>query len=188
MLLKDNTSRRIFLAIPAPQEVNGYLEVLKINNHILSKIKWMRPYNIHLTIYFIGSIPSEDFEKATGILKRILSSQKEFELEFEKICLSPENKPRMIWARYYRNDQFTILVNNIHNALVKVISNNKFFYNNPIPHITLARFNQLENLTGFKMEKNLDSHKIIISKCELWESVRANGKSDYKSIQSFSFQ
>ena len=188
MLLKDNISRRIFLAISAPEEIHTYLEFLKTTNSHLPKIKWMRLHNLHVTIYFIGSIKTETFEEVLNVIQKIVKNQLPFELDFDRICLSPENKPRMIWARYHRNKSFSSLSNYIHDGLIKLIPSNKFFYNDPVPHITLARFHPLKNLTGFKMESNPVSHKIVASKCELWESIKIEGRSHYKCIQSFDFQ
>ena len=132
-------SRRIFVAIPVPHEIFLYLEKLKKQNENISAIKWTRPHNLHLTIYFIGNIEAKDFEEVVATVKAAVESQKKFIIEFEKICLATKKKPKMIWARFSKHESFSRLANSINEALKFIILQNKFHFNEPVPHITFRR-------------------------------------------------
>lgn len=175
-------TRRIFLAIPAPEEIPIYMEKLREINHELSEIKWMRNYNLHLTIYFIGNINNEDFDKVTAAVLPVINSHEKFTLELEKICFAPSKKPRMIWARFHRSSSFTKLSNSIHESLKSIIPQNKFHYEEPVPHITLARFHSIEKLGNFNISGSPELSKIHIASCQLWESVPTPKGVRYENI------
>lgn len=186
MKSEDNTTR-IFIAIPPPQEVIIFQEKLRNINLHLKKIKWMRSNNIHLTIYFIGNINRENLKNVSEIIHLVIEKQTPFTLSFHELCFAPSKKPRMIWAKYHKHDSFSSFSANIHHALTKLIPNNKFYYNNPIPHITLARFHSMKNYTDISFPDPVVLPDLTINHCELWETVRTDGKSNYHRINSFSF-
>ena len=74
--------RRIFIAVPAPPEISAYLKLLKEDNQDISGIKWIRLNNLHLTIYFIGNIVEEDFEKVTDAIRPIINVHNKIALDF----------------------------------------------------------------------------------------------------------
>src|ERR1051326_2416895 len=85
LLKSESNTRRIFLAVPVPQEIISLQDSLRENNSHLKKVKWMRNQNIHLTIYFIGNIPAEEFEDVVELILPITTEQKEFALRFESL-------------------------------------------------------------------------------------------------------
>lgn len=186
--MKSNDNiRRIFLAVPVPYEVVVLQEKLRNTNSHLKKVKWMRNHNIHLTIYFIGNIIREEFESVLHAIFPVIKKQPSFTLLFDKLCFVPHKKPRMLWAKYHKHDLFSSLSENIHNALTPFIPNNKFYYNNPIPHITLARFHSMKNHTDISLPDSVFLPPITINGCELWETIHLEGRSNYMRIDSFSF-
>jgi 2'-5' RNA ligase len=177
--------RRIFIAIPAPPEISTYLEQLKEDNQKISGIKWMRFNNLHLTIYFIGNVKDEDFEKIVDAIRPIINSKKKITLDFEKIAFAPVQNPKMIWARFHKNSAFTQLVNSLHDALNSIVPESKFYYKEPVPHITLARFHPLKEFEKINIERPLELSQIIITTCELMESIPSPTGVTYKKAAPY---
>jgi len=178
-------SRRIFLAIPAPPEIHNYLTILKEQNKDISEIKWMKDHNLHLTIYFVGGIEDDDFDKIVKILDPIIQQTKTFSFQFEKIILAPSVKPKMIWAKFQMNEVFTQLSEAINKALAPIVSPTKFHYKEPIPHITLARFHpfkQVEQITFPSISAEIN---IPVSSIQIFESVSTPTGVRYDNLGSF---
>lgn len=163
--------RRIFLATTAPPEISTFLEQLKADNQHLPGIKWMRYNNLHLTIYFIGNVNAENFNKILNVVTPIVRTHKKIVLDFEKTSFAPTQNPKMIWARFYKNNSFTQMVNSLHEALHSIIPENKFYFNEPIPHITLARFHPLKEFEKINIGRAVELAQIEITACDLMESI-----------------
>lgn len=175
-------TRRLFLAIPCPTEVRDYLEKLKEVNKDISGIKWMRPHNLHLTVYFMGNTKKEDFDKIITTVLPIINSQEKFILEFDKICFAPTKKPKMIWARFHKNNSFTQLVNLIHGALIAIIPPDKFYYEEPVPHITLARFHPIKEIETINIQPQPQLSQVHFTSCQLWESLSSPDGVKYENV------
>lgn len=186
MKSEDNI-RRIFLAVPAPAEIVSLQDKLRADNSSLKRVKWMRNHNIHLTVYFIGNVPAEQFETIIEAIIPVINTQKEFTLKYDSLCFAPSRKPRMIWVKYKKHDAFAFLSESIHYSLRKFIPRNKFYFKEPIPHITLARFHSMKNYRDIKLPERFFLPDIIVNSCELWETVREEGRSNYKNIMRFNF-
>jgi 2'-5' RNA ligase len=161
---------RIFLAIPLSEEIKS--KVLQVNsvNRNVQKIVWMKPENLHITIYFIGQVPRDINETIIEKISAVLKQQSSLKIKFEQFCPAPSEKPRMIWAKFHRDKDFTALSNKIHTQIKEFIPNNAFYYDDPIPHITLARFNSTFDPSLIRFPE-IDLKEIEIKNCELWESV-----------------
>ena len=131
----------------------------------------MRFNNLHLTLYFIGNIKGEDFEKIVETVRPIINSCEKIALDFEKISFAPSQHPKMIWARFYKNTSFTQLVNSLHEVLNTIVPENKFIFKDPIPHITLARFHPLKEFEKINIERPLELAQLTITTCEIMESI-----------------
>jgi 2'-5' RNA ligase len=177
---------RIFLAVPLSGETIQNLGKVKEANEHVEKIVWMRTHNLHLTVYFIGQVERANTGEIMDRVKPILEKQTAFDLALDSFCLAPDNKPRMVWARFHRNAVFTGLVNAIRTSIKDLIPDNSFFYEDPIPHITLARFNSTFD-TRLLAIPTPSFEKLSVNGCELWESVPAPRGVKYESREKFEF-
>ena len=177
---------RIFLAIPLSEEIKNTIFQLAQLNTEVEKIVWMKPENLHITIYFIGQASKENTPLIIDRIKNILKDQNSISIQFEKFCPAPTEKPRMIWARFVRNIDFKSLSNKIHKQIKEFIPNNPFYYDDPIPHITLARFNSTFDHSLIRFP-DVDLKEIQIKECELWESVSTKDGVKYESRERFVF-
>lgn len=178
---------RIFLAVPLEAAVEA--EVLKVKgaNEEIRKVVWMRTHNLHLTVYFIGHVPRANAPLIVEKIKPLLRSRKSIPLTFDKVCKAPEDKPRMVWARFERSAAFTQLANDIHDAVAEFIPINPFHFRDPIPHITLARFRANVDTHAMVLPQ-LQLHGFVVNKCELWESVPAEEGVKYECRERFQFE
>lgn len=179
--------RRIFLAVPVPNEVAAYRELLKETNRSIEGIKWTRLHNLHLTGYFIGNIPSERFDEVVSAIAPVLQAQSSFTLQFDSISFAPSRNARMIWGRYKKHEQFTALSESMHAALGEYIATDKFHYKEPVPHITLARFHPKVGKTNPIKLPPVTLPALRVEGIELWESKPSPEGVRYESIATFAF-
>ncbi len=179
---------RLFLAIPIPKEFEKKLLRFQIQHSELEKIeniRWTPVQNLHVTLFFLGAVDSGVIPDLKKELCEIFSSAKPFELKLEKICFQPAQNPKMIWARFFENENFTKLsrqVADVYQRFQKVSETN---FKKQIPHITLAR---MKNFSGGEFYKKPGrEEKILISRAELWRSELQKGGSKYTSIATFHF-
>ncbi len=62
-------------------------------------IRWVKPDSIHLTLKFLGQVPSDQIALITSSLKNALTSQHAFGLEVADAgCFPDLHHPRVIWV------------------------------------------------------------------------------------------
>src|SRR5262249_57315131 len=99
--------------------------------------KWTRGENLHITLKFLGEIPTEGSEKIVAALKRVPFEQS-LGLCFRGLGFFPhDRRPRVLWVGIDGPPGLTSLAKNIENSLesVGVPKEGRGF----IPHLTLAR-------------------------------------------------
>lgn len=178
MQIPEN-ARRIFLAVGAPAETPLLLEQLKQSMPSYPSLKWMRPYNLHLTLYFMGNVASENYTLVTELYREVLSRFSTFTLKFDSLVAMPSWKPRMIWARYHKHSEFTRLYYALHNASRGILESNFEAEQIPVPHITLARFYGLKIKKGLSIPSGYMLPDITVSEAFIWETKSVNGQHDY---------
>jgi 2'-5' RNA ligase len=158
--------KRLFTAIPVIGEIQkDFLSIAERN--ALAGVRWTKPDNLHITLFFIGEVEDESVDKVAEQLKRDFSSIQRFELNFLQIETKyKKGKPAMIWARFEKSDEFSDLSKRIEHS-VKRFMTIEPQHKDPIPHCTLARtkpFAEVEKV-DFKLNKNF---QIVVDKVELW--------------------
>lgn len=185
MRSEDNI-RRIFVAIPVPEKIKEEIFRLQEANRLVKKLVWTKEHNLHITVYFIGNIKQEHFASVIEIVREVAAAQEAFVLKFDVVTLAPSiEKPRMVWFRFSRHELFTDLATRIHLSLKKFIPENPFYFRNPLPHVTLTRFNSTFDTSRLDLNVSLDIPAIRVKQCELWESVLTEGGVHYVSIEKF---
>ena len=178
MLLPENI-RRVFLAVAAPSETLDLLEDLKTRIPYHKALKWMRPQNLHLTIFFVGNIENRDYEHIIAGCREIVSSFSPFSLKFDGVAVMPSQKPYMLWAKYKTHEGYTEMYHCIRKRLESYVKNDSEVYSNPVPHITLARFHGLRQNNFQNMCSEVLLPELHIDKVFVWETENKQGQSDY---------
>ena len=135
---------RSFIAIELPEEVRGGLarlrNELKRNEHKF--VKWVNPDGLHLTLKFLGNIPSKRVTEIINVIEEVTQGVSAFHLEISGLGAFPGLKQvRVFWVGIGGEvDKLSKLQQNIDSALASLAfpKEERPF----LPHLTLARIRQ----------------------------------------------
>lgn len=91
---------RSFIAIELSGEIKeelaGLIETLRSSG---ADVKWVKAENIHLTLKFLGHIPTEKIERIKGVLDDAASKSRAFRINLSGVGAFPKlSYPRVIWV------------------------------------------------------------------------------------------
>lgn len=91
---------RMFIAIPIPGEVTSRIREVELElGRSLSGVKWVEPENLHITLKFLGNVPSNRVEEIAEGLRRAARGLPSFKIGLTGIgCFPPGGNPRVIWV------------------------------------------------------------------------------------------
>ena len=130
---------RLFVALDIPEAVRAALAGLSERlKKTCPGARWVRLEGVHVTIKFIGEVPTEDVE---GIRQALgdLPSSVPIEVRFRGLGFFPSaRRPRVFWAGVEAGPQLAAFVAAIEMKLepLGIPSEKRPFH----PHLTLARF------------------------------------------------
>lgn len=125
---------RLFLGIPLSPEIHQQF-VAFMNYHPSTQgIRWTKETNLHVTACFIGDTNADSIEEINQKVNQIVQITSRFQLSFDLFRFVPKRQPKMIWGQFKKNEAFSAIINQLHQALGL-----KKDYKEPIPHVTLAR-------------------------------------------------
>jgi 2'-5' RNA ligase len=135
---------RSFIAIELPEEAKEGLSRLKkeLERGEHKFVKWVDPWGIHLTLKFLGNIPSKQVTKITEAIKEAAQGISPFHLEISGLGAFPSlRQARVFWVGIDGEvDKLSRLQQNIDSALAALgfAKEERSF----MPHLTLARIRQ----------------------------------------------
>lgn len=183
------------MAINLPERVKKKLEEFQEQWRDFPA-RWVKPDNIHLTLYFIGYVNNENIVDVIEAVKRACSRSSSFSLNIGDVVYGPTNKnPRMIWAKIKNSDELNDLQTRITKELrdlsLPIHTESRPFN----AHLTLCRFNSF-NLREWPacagrpenelpdIDDNNIGETIIVSNIEVMESKLRRGGAEYFVLQS----
>jgi 2'-5' RNA ligase len=93
---------RAFIAVEVPREILdqlGDLEAQLKRQMPPGSIRWVKPDSIHLTLKFLGQVPSDQLGLITSSLKTAVAAHPAFTLEASGAgCFPNAHRPRVVWA------------------------------------------------------------------------------------------
>ncbi|MDQ3291189.1 MAG: RNA 2',3'-cyclic phosphodiesterase [Bacteroidota bacterium] len=161
-------TRRLFIAVPIPDNLKNFFQQQQ-PEFTDESIRFVPNDNLHLTVHFLGEVPTNQLENITSVLQNVANSTASFTLELERLEPGPKPRsPRLIWARFAAHPAFRQLCTAITAQLGISVSNQDDY----IPHITLARFRKGAPKPLSFPEVNVSAQKIIlpVSSVALWQS------------------
>ncbi len=170
--------KKLFIAINLPSTIKKRLFSLK-EELVNPSIRWTDEDKLHLTLFFIGFVLSE--ENWGKLLEEVVQVVSNFNLIIKDISLAPaESKiPRMIWANVIKSEPLLLLREKITGK-----PNGQFQ-----PHITLAKINSWQFKRINPEERPLIEKELNITfpvnSVELMESRIVKGKNQYETLESF---
>jgi len=132
---------RSFIAIELPEEAKKGLARLRreLERDEHKFVKWMNPNGIHLTLKFLGNIPSKRVTEITEAIKEAAQGISPFHLEISGLGAFPSlREARVFWVGIGGQvDKLLKLQQNIDSALAVLgfAREERSF----VPHLTLAR-------------------------------------------------
>ena len=96
-----NDTVRVFVAVGISAEAREQLigAVERIRQEIPQGIQWANPDGMHLTLKFLGNIPSVAVGPLLECLEPVASQAKPFPLQLDGLGMFPNRrKPRVLWA------------------------------------------------------------------------------------------
>lgn len=177
------TEKRLFLGIPAPAGIIPPIRELQDSLEGTSGIRWVKEENLHITVFFFGNVSEDLIPNLIEMIRITLKEFRPFELEFDQFYLAPKpSRPRMIWARYHKAEDFRLLVNRI-TDLYEQIQPQQQQRRSPTPHITVAR------LRGGPTSATVETHhdvSIHVTDLILWSSDLQPSGAVYEPLARFS--
>jgi 2'-5' RNA ligase len=135
---------RSFIAIELPEEARSGLGKLRNELERVEQtfVKWVNPEGIHLTLKFLGSIPSKQVAEVGEAMEGATREISPFHLEISGLGAFPNLKqPRVLWVGISGElDKLLGLQRNIDSALSPLgfTKEERPF----MPHLTLARIRE----------------------------------------------
>ena len=93
---------RTFIAIELPKITRDALGDLqaRLTVHVpKDSVRWVKPDNIHLTLKFLGQVPTAQIDSITSALKHAVAGMHVFPLDVMNAgCFPDERRPRVVWV------------------------------------------------------------------------------------------
>ena len=133
---------RAFIAIELPESVLA--ELGRVEDRLKPQvphdtIRWVKPDSIHLTLKFLGQVPSDQLELIVSSLKVAAAAHAVFSLEISGAgCFPNLHRPRVVWAGVLdQGHRLSAVQRAVENAIAPLgyPSEQRDF----TPHLTLGR-------------------------------------------------
>lgn len=182
---------RIFFAIDFPENIKEILLERIINfKQSFPAFKWIKKPALHLTLKFIGEVPSDLVDQIGELLKGPLGSINAFSLSTTQFGFFPNPKrARVFYLDLEKSEVLNKCFNTIEENLetLGIEKENRRFH----PHITLAR---IKNVTpsDYKLSvlnnQNIQKLKTDVLEIILMQSELLPSGARYTPVQRFSLR
>lgn len=177
---------RLFIGLPITGDLFNSADAVRseYQRHPATKgLHWSPESNWHLTLRFLGNCTDTQTAELIDAIKPIAEKVTPFELTSNGLLVLPPRKPRVFCLSVRLNDAMAVLYRNLHKASeVCGFAQEKRPF---MPHITLGRWKNPE-LMEFNPHKPT-SATATVDCCHLYESVPGEHNSEYKPIETFTF-
>lgn len=149
---------------------------------------WSRPENLHLTLIFLGPLPSQSVDAIGEIITAAAKDLSPFQLRTQGLgCFPDERSARVIFAKVSRSQAILDLQSTLEDRLVEAGFHSRED-REYIPHITLARLRNPKAVrTMIEPWLRRDFGRLTVSKVTLFESVQSGNYQKYIPLLTASF-
>jgi len=188
--LINNEGKRTFIAVNLDSKIKNALSDIQKNIYVgESKIKWLKPNLLHITLEFLGDQSPGQIEIIRQLLKKITVCRKSFVISLSSnIGVFPSlKKPRVIWVGIENgNTKLKKISEMIKSSLLKnlLLKDSKEFHS----HITIGRVKYLNDrniLVNNINDIHLKRESQKINSIELMESKLTPTGPIYSIIERF---
>jgi 2'-5' RNA ligase len=181
---------RLFVALEIPPAVRENLaNFMKQLRPLAPEPRWVRPENLHVTLKFIGEVPSEKLGAIRAALAAIRANQA-VTIEFRGLGFFPnEKRPRVFWTGMNASPNLKALAADIEHAMERLgIPPEQRPFS---PHLTLARFEppRLPEKLRAPIQENAkrECGSLAAKEFHLIESQLKPSGAEYTTLESFLF-
>ena len=187
MLLRSEFEKRLFLGIPAGQEILPILTDIQSSiEYNQRQIRWVLSDNIHMTISFIGNILLDDIPQLTQTLEDALDIA-HFRVYIEKTGAFPSARyPKILWLGVGNGQQKMIA---LHEQVEKAVAsfNTGKRKTGFSPHVTIGRtarsYGKMDVLPFLKYVYS--PIELDVNSVALYESLLLPQGAKYKVLTEF---
>ncbi len=169
---------RAFIAIELSKEIKAKLSVFQERlEKSGADVKWVKPDGVHLTLKFLGNIPTSKVSLIKEVLDSIAKEIVSFQIALSKIGAFPKiDYPRVIWVGLEEGKDKTIELNRkLEERLEKIgfPKESRSFQ----PHLTLGRVKSSKNKGELKksvetLNRDLTTEaRMTVSEIKLFKST-----------------
>jgi len=184
-----NTSKRLFAAIKINPGQDFRSWVSGIQTSLLrEKIKWVEPWNLHITLRFFGETPVSQIPGIIAVYHEIRAGIQPFRLSFNKLGLfGSRYNPRVIWVGGETPEAMHQLIMRQNETLTRIGFPETS--ENFVTHLTLGRVKLIENKQ--LLQTILDQNRELffeagqIDRFFLYESILKKEGPQYKVLETF---
>ncbi|MDY7035117.1 MAG: RNA 2',3'-cyclic phosphodiesterase [Thermodesulfobacteriota bacterium] len=182
---------RLFLAFELPMEIK--ILVTRVSEELRQStldLKWVKVDNIHLTVFFMGHIKTDDIQPIRDEIQKVCLKQRSFSIQLNGMgCFPNRRNPRVLWLSIAGDLE---RMSHFRDALQKYLipfgvkQERRRFK----PHLTLGRFRRSKNiglpLDEFLMKyKEMTSPNCLLSELVLFKSdLKPNG-AEYTKMEAW---
>jgi 2'-5' RNA ligase len=153
---------RIFFAIDLPEDIKISLEgfISKIKPE-LPEVRWVDPYNTHLTIRFVGNYQMEEIPRMIDVVKRDMKDLKSNNIFLEGLGAFPNvDRARVLWVGIKDDNK---ILQNMRLSLDKSLEKLGVGYEGKQfkPHLTLGRVKKGVKVPSNKIRDIFEEYKTI---------------------------
>ena len=144
--MNSTDTLRLFLAIQIPESIRAELQRLQHELKPLlppGSVRWTKPEQFHLTLKFLGNVPTGDVGALTETARVVCSATPPMPLRAEGVGFFPNDfSPRVFWVEIKSADKRLHTFQHQLDAAVQRFAE-KQEAKNFAAHVTLARFEKL---------------------------------------------
>jgi RNA 2',3'-cyclic 3'-phosphodiesterase len=183
---------RAFIAIELPDPVKSFLKGISAELKLCgANVKWVRPEAMHLTLKFLGSVPTDLLPQIQEAALSLFKEQKPTRLQVSRLGAFPGlRKPRVVWAGLEDASGVIIpLVDRLETALEPLGFPKE---NRPFnPHLTLGRFKSNERsselIETIRQKMDIMGPSFVADHAVLFESVLKPSGAEYFQLFRFDY-
>jgi 2'-5' RNA ligase len=183
---------RAFIAIELPDPVKSFLKGISAELKLCGgNVKWVRPEAMHLTLKFLGSVPTDLLPRIQEAVLPLFKEQKPTRLQVSRLGAFPGlRKPRVVWAGLEDASGVIIpLVDRLETVLEPLgFPKEDRPFN---PHLTLGRFKSNERsselIETIRQKMDVMGPSFVADNAVLFESVLKPSGAEYFQLFRFDY-
>lgn len=185
-----NATKRLFIALPLPTTPQLQMLIDQLSKQLAhEKINWVKPENLHLTLKFLGTVPTSKIPDITSATSACVNRYRSFILDFNKTGIfGSRYNPKVIWLGTKTPPD---ILSSLADDLLNQMDNIGFRRDrqNFVPHLTLGRIRHLSSKPYFqKLINNIPQLSYLQTKVNeviLYESILYNTGPEYYVVERF---